>query len=119
MPRLNNHVRLVGRLNDTPEIRFLTDGTPTTRVRLFLAPRPGSGAQSFQLVATGPTAERMATSLAKNDRVLVDGALHNRRFERQSQTHLRTDIRVDTFLLLAAPGKQGPVDNRTHDLANH
>ena len=91
----------MGRLNDTPELRYLTDGTPATRVRLFLARRPGASAQSFQLVATGPAAKRMAETLVKNDRVLIDGALHNRRFEREGQTHLRTDVQVDTFLKLA------------------
>ena len=99
----------------------MSDGMPSVRLRLYLHQRPNEGVaegpQSFQLTAIGYLAERIAATVRRNDRVVVEGALFNRRFSREGQTHVRTEIRVNSLHRLQATNttsSSDPEPSRTH-----
>lgn len=104
MPSSWNQVQLVGRAGHDPELFFLTDGTPITRLRLYVAPEPDRREESpeaFQLVAWGPVAEALCARVGRGQTLFVQGRLGNRSFRREGITHLRTEIHLTAFHHLA------------------
>ncbi|NJC25203.1 single-stranded DNA-binding protein [Neolewinella antarctica] len=104
----NNHVQLTGRVGQRPELHFLTDGTPVARLRLYLGVPPIPGAydrtdQSFRIVAWGEVARQLCLRATKGNRVTVRGHLRNRSFQRDGQTHVRTEIHADYFQHIGNP----------------
>ncbi len=105
MPLSWNQVQLVGRAGHDPELFFLTDGTPVTRLRIYVAAEPDrreAGPEAFQLVAWGSTAEALCARVSRGQAIFVQGRLSNRSFRREGITHLRTEIHLTAFHHLAS-----------------
>ncbi len=74
---------LAGNITRDPELRFSTKGTPWATCGLAVNPRKRLDdgtyeelpAEFFELVAFGDTAEHLAESLTKGDRVLATGRI--------------------------------------------
>ena len=108
MHLFDNQVRLTGRAGAVPSLRYLTDGTPCCHLRLYvntagaIAAAPGSS-EAFRVTAFGELAQRMHATVRRGQRLYVEGSLHNHRFEHRGQTHIRAEVRVGYFLLVALP----------------
>lgn len=108
MARFNNQVRLTGRVGQSPEPHYLTDGTLVTRLKLYVASirhedgRPEKD-DCFALVAWEKVAQRISETVYKGCSISIQGQLRNRRFKRDGQTHIRTEIHVDHFQQLSGP----------------
>jgi len=98
-------VTLAGNLTDDPTLRFSLSGTAIASIRVAVTDRRATGAGTFEngeisyltCTAFGPTAENVAESLHKGDRVAVTGRLVERSFtatrsERQGETVRRHEL---------------------------
>lgn len=97
-----NQVLLNGRVGEDPELHILTDGTPITRIRLYVRSDDREEAQlgedqCFRIVVWGKLAEECCKQVSRGQRLFVQGHLRNRKFKREGQTHLRTEIHVSQF----------------------
>lgn len=106
MYSFNNQVRLTGRAGAAPSLRYLTDGTPCCDLRLYLTvaathTEASSNSEAFRLTAFGDLAKRLHAAVRKGQRLYVEGSLYNNRFEHRGQTHIRTEVRVNHFLLVS------------------
>lgn len=100
-----NHVTLIGRLTKDPEHRQITDDRGLTYFTLAVD-RPyrkedGKHETDFVPVAFwGKLANVTLQLLSKGKPVLVWGQLHLQRFEKDKETHYRTEISGEGFQLL-------------------
>ena len=113
-----NKVTLIGRLGTDPNLRY-TQGTGTAMCtfRIAVSERWGQGDEQrehtdwFSIVAWKDLAERIAKTLRRGARVLVDGRLRTREYEHQGAKRFVTEINAFTVIFLdPAPTAQGGRD---------
>jgi single-strand DNA-binding protein len=80
---MNSTVTLVGNLVRTPEQRVTHTGTRLTTFTLAVDYRRDENRTTsyFDIVAFGPLAERLATEVAKGERLIVVGRLEQRSWQ--------------------------------------
>ncbi len=100
-----NHVTLVGRLTQNPDVKALKEGQ--TRAAFTLAVnRPykdatGKSAADFLRVVTwNKLAEVCGSYLAKGKLVLVEGNIETRKYEKDAQMHYITEISAGSVKFL-------------------
>jgi len=83
-----NQITLLGNLARDPEIKYTSDGTAITDLRLAVnkkyKDKDGNSIENvefFNITAWNRLAENCAGDLKKGDRVLVNGRINNRSFE--------------------------------------
>ena len=113
MSRGINKVILVGNVGQDPEIRHSQSGTPvaTTSVATTEKWTDQTGNQQertewHNIVAFGKTAEIMEQYVQKGTKLYLEGKLQTQEFEKEGQTHYRTKIIVNNFLMLGDTGGQ-------------
>jgi single-strand DNA-binding protein len=84
----DTHVTITGNLTDDPELSYTQGGTAVANFRLAVTPRVRDGngwkdgeTSFFRITAWRDLAEHLADSLAKGDRVIVQGQLKTRTWE--------------------------------------
>jgi single-strand DNA-binding protein len=84
----DTHVTITGNLTDDPEVTFTPSGQAVCNFRLAVTPRVRDGngwkdgdTSFFRITAWRDLAEHLADSLAKGDRVIVQGQLKTRTWE--------------------------------------
>lgn len=111
-----NKARLIGRLGNNPEMRYLPNGTPCCRVRLATSRRwkDKSGerkedTQWHRVVAYGRIAEIMSEYLRKGSLISVEGRIDYSSYDKDGVTCYSTDIVLEELLMLdsksGAPSK--------------
>lgn len=110
MNNLRNHVQLIGRVGQTPEIRNLEDGRKIANLSIATneSYRNAKGEKIEQtywhnLVAWGKTAELIENYVEKGKEIGIGGKLTNRTYEtKEGQKRYITEIVVQEVLLLGA-----------------
>jgi len=84
----DTHVTITGNLTDDPELAYTPNGAAVANFRLAVTPRVRDGngwkdgeTSFFRITAWRDLAEHLADSLAKGDRVIVQGQLKTRSWE--------------------------------------
>ena len=84
----DTHVTITGNLTDDPEVTFTPSGQAVCNFRLAVTPRVRDGngwkdgeTSFFRITAWRDLAEHLTDSLAKGDRVIVQGQLKTRTWE--------------------------------------
>jgi single-strand DNA-binding protein len=84
----DTHVTITGNLTDDPELTYTQGGTAVANFRVAVTPRVRDGngwkdgdTSFFRITAWRDLAEHLADSLAKGDRVIVQGQLKTRSWE--------------------------------------
>jgi single-strand DNA-binding protein len=84
----DTHVTITGNLTDDPELAYTPTGAAVANFRLAVTPRVRDGngwkdgeTSFFRITAWRDLAEHLADSLAKGDRVIVQGQLKTRSWE--------------------------------------
>jgi single-strand DNA-binding protein len=96
-------INLVGNLVDDPELKFLPNGTATARFRIASTPRvkdqDGNWKDGESLFLTcnvwRQAAENCAESITKGMRVIVQGRLKQRSYEKDGQKRTVFEVEVD------------------------
>jgi single-strand DNA-binding protein len=95
-----NSVTLVGNLVADPEVRYTSGGLAVTTFAIARSYKVRDTEEErvsfFDCVTFGQTAENVAESLEKGNRVIVEGTLEQRRWETdEGQKRSKHEVRVD------------------------
>ncbi len=108
MTKIRNKVQLIGHLGRDPELKEVGNGQKMLKCAIAINDyyRDGKGEMKqktywHNLVAWGPTAEKMAKKLRKGSELAVEGQLVSRQFEAQGQKKYVTEVLVDDFMRLS------------------
>jgi single-strand DNA-binding protein len=124
--RTLNSVQLIGRLGRDPEMRYLGSGKPVTTVTLATNSRRKNAAGDWDeetewhsLVAWDKLAETLNEYGRKGSLLFVSGRLQTRQWEKDGQTHSRTEVVLNELILLdpkgATPATAERVDHLDDD----
>lgn len=97
-----NRVILLGRLTKDPEVRYTQTGKVVCQFTLAVD-RPFSGqegkkeADFIPVVIWGKQAETLGNSVTKGQRLLVEGRLQVRSYDKDGSKHFVTEVIADRF----------------------
>jgi single-strand DNA-binding protein len=102
-----NKAILVGRLGRKPELRTTQSGNSVANFSIATSERrkdqTGEWSEHTEwhnVVCFGRTAENAANYLDKGRQVYVEGRIQTRNYEKDGQTHYRTEVVVNTLQFL-------------------
>ena len=98
-----NKVQLIGRTGKDPEIRTVND-TSLASVSLATSEKKKDGSEATEwhnLVFWGKLAETVQKYVQKGTLLYVEGKIHTRNYESNGVKKYVTEIRVDSFEMLA------------------
>lgn len=102
-----NKVELLGYVGDTPDARFMPDGTAVTVISLATNQRwkNKAGEQKertdwHRVIFYRGLAETVAKYVKKGAQLLVDGRIQYRDYEKDGETHYITEIIANEFQFL-------------------
>jgi len=101
-----NCVLIVGRLTRDMEITYTSGGMAIGKFSLAVNRKKKSGEQwvdeasFFDCACFGKTAENIKQYMTKGKQVVIDGSLHQDRWEKEGKTNSRVCINVDNVQLL-------------------
>lgn len=103
MRKLQNSVQLAGRLLEDPSLLQLSDGTYLANLKLALlsSQTEADGSERltvFHLIAWDSLAQAMQERFRKGSRLLIRGALQNRRVQRQGIYYDRAEVVIYEYL---------------------
>lgn len=95
---------VIGNVTADPELRFTPSGKPVANFTLASTPRTKQGDEWvdgettwLRCAAWDALAENVAESIQKGVRVIVQGALSSRSYEKDGQTRTSLELRVDAI----------------------
>lgn len=97
-----NRIILLGRLAKDPEVRYTQSGKSVCQFSIAVD-RPFTGqdgqkeADFFNVVIWGKQAETAGNYLSKGQRVLVEGRVQNRSYEKDGTKHYLTEVIAERF----------------------
>lgn len=97
-----NKVTLIGNLGKDPELKQTTGGKSVAS--FTLATKFKDAVEWHNVVVWERQAEICAEYLKKGRQVCVDGRLQTRKYEKDGQTHWRTEIVANQVIFLGSPG---------------
>lgn len=104
---INNQVRLIGHLGRDPELKYTQGGQPVLRFRLATSDRwkddKGEKQERTEwhtIVAWGKRAEGLSKHLRKGTKVIVDGSLRTRSWEKDGAKLFATEVHMNDIDLL-------------------
>jgi len=122
-----NKVQLIGRLGQSPEQKFLQNGTAvcTLSIATNTSYKGADGkyveeVEWSRVVLWGKQAENAAKFLTKGSRVLIEGKLKTRTWEKDGVKHYATEIVADSFQMMDGKGEaaaqpEPPTENPNKD----
>ena len=99
----HNQVQLTGRAAADPELYFTTDGTAKARLHLLQDHRADERPSRFVLIGWAGLARRLHEVVRAGDRLFVQGELRTRSYVADGQNHLRTEVHLESYVLLKSP----------------
>ena len=118
-----NKVVLIGRLGRDPEIRHSQQGLAVVNFSIATSEQwtdknTGDRQEKTEwhnIVVFGKQAETCEKYLSKGSQIFIEGRLQTRNYEKEGQTHYRTEIVVSNFQFLGGKqdnpgGEEGEVD---------
>lgn len=118
-----NKVQLIGNLGRDPEIRYMQSGNSMTTFSIATGKTWTDQATNTRrertdwhnIVCWGRLAEVASQYLRKGSHVYIEGELQTRSYEREGQTHYRTEVNCRELIMLdRADSSQGP-SNTSYD----
>lgn len=110
MAKSLNQVTLMGNLTRDPELRQTPNGQDVASFSLALNRAYKDGNEEWQeatdyidLVAWGKLAEQVSSSLSRGSRVLVNGRLQSRSWEKDGQKHSKVEVLAQDVTFLDRP----------------
>ena len=103
-----NKIILIGNLTKDPELKYTPQGTPVTSFRIAVNSRLSQEKQEnlfIDIIAFGRVAETSNEYLTKGSSVLVEGRLHERRWETDGQSRTKYEVLANTIRFLSKKGK--------------
>jgi single-strand DNA-binding protein len=76
-----NHIVLLGRVDQAPELRYTPEGQPVTRFILHVDHADGGGSDAIRIIARRDLAESIAGILHKGDLATAEGRLLMRTYQ--------------------------------------
>ena len=116
-----NKVQLIGNLGRDPEIRYLQSGNSMTTFSIATGKTWTDQATNqrrertdwHNVVCWGRIAEVASQYLHKGSKVYIEGELQTRSFEREGQTHYRTEVNCRELIMLdRAEAGAGPANTQ-------
>ena len=116
-----NKVQLIGNLGRDPEIRYMQSGNSMTTFSIATGKTWTDQATNqrrertdwHNIVCWGRLAEVASQYLRKGSHVYVEGELQTRQFEREGQTHYRTEVNCREMIMLdRADASSGPANTQ-------
>jgi single-strand DNA-binding protein len=103
-----NKVVLIGRLGRNPEIRYSQQGLAVVNFSIATSEQwtdknTGDRQEKTEwhnIVVFGKQAETCEEYLSKGSQIFIEGRLQTRNYEKEGQTHYRTEIVVSNFQFL-------------------
>lgn len=117
MARGVNRVILLGNVGRDPEIRYSQGGTAVGTFSLATTERAKVGGEWqdktewHNILTFGKTAENCGQFLKKGSQAYIEGRIQTRKYEKDGQTHYRTEIVASDVVFLTArtgAGAGGP-----------
>jgi single-strand DNA-binding protein len=103
-----NHIVLLGRVEQAPELRYTPDGQAVTRVVLHVDRPDGHGSDAIRVIARRELAETVVNLLAKGDLATAEGRVLLRTYQsRQGHRHKRAEVEADRIQRVAADTASG------------
>lgn len=105
-----NTVNLIGRLTQTPDLRYTTSGKAVANARLAVTRKfDREKADFINLIAWGKTAEILANNLQKGTQVGIMGRIETGSYEKDGRKVYTTEVIVEdiTFVGSKGDGQQG------------
>jgi single-strand DNA-binding protein len=108
MARGVNKVILLGNVGRDPEIRYSQGGTAVGTFSLATAERAKVGGEWqdktewHNILTFGKTAENCGQFLKKGNQAYVEGRIQTRKYDKDGQTHYRTEIVANDVVFLSA-----------------
>jgi single-strand DNA-binding protein len=103
-----NKIILIGNLTRDPELKYTPQGTPVTSFRIAVNSRLSQEKQEtlfIDIIAFGRVAETSNEYLTKGSSVLVEGRLHERRWETDGQSRIKYEVLANTVRFLSKKEK--------------
>jgi len=103
-----NKIILIGNLTRDPELKYTPQGTPVTSFRIAVNNRLSQEKQEtlfIDIIAFGRVAETSNEYLTKGSSVLVEGRLHERRWETDGQSRIKYEVLANTVRFLSKKEK--------------
>jgi single-strand DNA-binding protein len=103
-----NKIILIGNLTRDPELKYTPQGTPVTSFRIAVNSRLSQEKQEtlfIDVIAFGRVAETSNEYLTKGSSVLVEGRLHERRWETDGQSRIKYEVLANTVRFLSKKEK--------------
>lgn len=115
-----NKVILLGRLTDSPEIKYSTQGTAYTRFSLAVNRDRANAVDFFNCTAFEKTAEAIANYCEKGRQVLLEGRveIQTQETERGKKTFFQVIVNQIEFLSKPGRQEQPPTTNNHPNNAN-
>ncbi len=104
-----NKIILIGNLTRDPELKYTPQGTPVTSFRIAVNSRLSQEKQEnlfIDVIAFGRVAETSNEYLTKGSSVLVEGRLHERRWETDGQSRSKYEVLANIIRFLTKKGKE-------------
>lgn len=118
-----NKVQLIGHLGGDPETRYTQSGSALTNFRIATNRSWTDQATSqrrertdwHNVVCWGRLAEVASQYLHKGSHVYVEGELQTRSFDREGQTHYRTEVNCRELIMLGRDATQAGPGSTQYD----
>lgn len=107
----------VGRIANEPEIKTSAAGKPWMAINVALG--QGADAQWVRVACFGETAERLAGTLHKGDKLYVEGTLTLRTWEKSGETRAGLNVAASKVEKLGAIGRNRPPKPRALPEGDH
>lgn len=104
-----NRVTLIGNLTRDPEMRYTADGKAVTSFSLAVGrPSKNGEADFFDVTAWERLAETCTQFLKKGRQVLVEGYLHQEKWEKDGQKRSKITVTALNVQFLGSPKSEEP-----------
>ena len=113
-----NKMILLGRLTDSPEIKYSAQGTAYTRFSIAVNRDRGNTADFFNCTAFDKTAEAIANYCDKGRQVLLEGRVEVQTQDTENGRKTYFQVIVNQIEFLAKPGRQEqqpPINNNPNN----
>jgi len=111
-----NRVMLIGRLGKDPELRYTPSGTAIAKFTLATDRRKRNGEEQppdwHRITAWSRLAEICSQYLMKGERVMIEGRIEYRSYEKDGVRHYTTDIIAEDLEMLGGRVNREPRELR-------
>ncbi len=99
-----NHIVLLGRVDQVPELRYTPEGQAVTRIVLHVDRPDGTGSDAIRVIARRELAESVVDLLVRNDLATVEGRVLLRTYQtKEGHRHKVAEVEADRIQRVVLP----------------